>query len=96
MNVRQIPPYLTNEVPNSSGATANPGVQEKAVVGNTGASDRVQLSQDYQDLANAQKTVTGGNEVRTEKVQQIKSQVESGNYQVKPAEIADKMLDEII
>jgi len=96
MNVRQIPPYLTNEVQNSNGATVNPGAQEKAAVVNSGSSDRVQISQDYLDLADAQKKVTGDNEVRTDRVQQIKSQLESGNYQVKPGEIANKMLDEVI
>jgi negative regulator of flagellin synthesis FlgM len=96
MNVRKIPPYLANEVQNSNSAAAKPGAQEKAVAGNSTSSDRVQLSKDYQDLANAQKTVMGANEVRTEKVQQIKNQLESGNYQVKPGEIAKKMLDEVI
>ena len=49
-----------------------------------------------QDLAQAQKAVAGTDEVRTEKVQQIKSQLASGNYQINPGAIAGKMLDEII
>jgi negative regulator of flagellin synthesis FlgM len=96
MNIKQIPPYLTNEVQNSSSATTNSGAQGKAVTGTTGSSDRVQLSQNYQDLASAQKTVTGSNEIRTDKVQQIKDQLQSGTYQVDPDDIANKMLDEII
>ncbi|MFZ0929390.1 MAG: flagellar biosynthesis anti-sigma factor FlgM [Syntrophobacteraceae bacterium] len=95
MNIKTIPPYLTNTVQNSTSA-GKPGAQEKAAVGNGVSSDRVQLSKDYQDLAQAQKTITGTSEVRTEKVQQIKSQLESGNYQIKPNEIAGKMLDEVI
>jgi len=60
------------------------------------SSDRVQLSKDYQDLAQAQKSVAGTDEVRTAMVQQIKSQLESGSYQVSPGAIAGKMLDEVI
>ena len=95
MDISKIPPYLTNAVQNSTSA-GKPGAQEKAAVGNGVSSDRVQLSKDYQDLAQAQKTITGTSEVRTEKVQQIKDQLESGNYQIKPNEIAGKMLDEVI
>lgn len=95
MNVRKIPPYLTGAMQNS-GATGKPAGQEKAAAGNAVASDRVQLSKDYQGLANAQKAITGTESIRTEKVQQIKLQLDSGNYQVKPYEIAGKMLDEVI
>jgi flagellar biosynthesis anti-sigma factor FlgM len=96
MNIRKIPPYLTNAVQSSRGAAGKPGAQEKAAVGNGVSSDRLQLSEDYKDLANAQKAITGTDEVRTEMVQRIKDQLESGNYRVKPGEIAGKMLDEII
>jgi negative regulator of flagellin synthesis FlgM len=91
----KITPYTTDAVQNS-GAAQNSGSQEKAVAGNSGSPDRVQLSQDYQDLANAQKAIGNTSEVRTEKVAQIKNQLESGNYQVRPGEIAGKMLDEVI
>ena len=96
MSIRKIGPYLTNAVQSSSTATGKSGAQEKAAGGTGMASDRVQLSKDYQELVNTQKALVGTDEVRTEKVQQIKNQLESGNYQVKPGEIAGKMLDEII
>jgi flagellar biosynthesis anti-sigma factor FlgM len=97
MNIRKIPPYLTNAVQNSgTTTTGKAGAQDNATVGNVVSSDQVQLSKDYQDLAQAQKAVAGTDEVRTEKVQQIKSQLESGNYQIKPGAIAGGMLDEII
>ena len=94
MNIRKIPSYLTDAVQNSNGA-AKSGSQEKAAA-NSAPSDRVQLSKDYHDLANAQKAIVGTNEVRTDKVQQIKNQLANGSYQIKPNEIAGKMLDEII
>lgn len=96
MNVRKIPPYLTNAVQNSGAAAGKPGAQEKAAVGNGVSSDRVQLSKDYLDLANAQKSIMGTDEVRTDKVQQVKNLLESGKYRINPGEIAGKMLDEII
>jgi flagellar biosynthesis anti-sigma factor FlgM len=95
MNIRTIPPYLTNTVQNS-GTPGKTGTQDNATVVNGASSDQVQLSQDYQDLAQAQKSIAGADQVRTEKVQQIKSQLESGNYQIKPGAIAGSMLDEII
>ena len=95
MNIKTIPPYLTNAVQNSTSA-GKPGAQEKATAVNGVSSDRVQLSKDYQDLAQAQKSLTGTGEVRTAMVQQIKNQLENGSYQVNPGAIAGKMLDEII
>jgi negative regulator of flagellin synthesis FlgM len=95
MNIRTIPPYLTNAVQNSSTA-GKTGAQDSATVVNGVSSDQVQLSQDYQDLAQAQKSIAGTDAVRTDKVQQIKNQLESGSYQINPGAIAGKMIDEII
>jgi flagellar biosynthesis anti-sigma factor FlgM len=96
MNIKTIPPYLTNAVQSSTAATGKPGTEEKTAVGNAASSDRVQLSQDYQDMAQAQKAIAGSSDIRTEKVQQIQNQLNSGTYQIKPDEIAGKMLDEIV
>jgi len=87
---------MTDAVQNSTAATAKPGVQEKAAAAGAVSSDRLELSKNYQDLAQAQKSIAGTDQVRTEKVQQIKNQLDSGNYQIKPDAIAGKMLDEII
>jgi negative regulator of flagellin synthesis FlgM len=95
MDITKITSYLTNEVQNSNGGAAKSGAQEKAAENNI-ASDRVQLSKDYQDLASTQKSIAGSNDIRAEKVQQIKSQLENGSYQVQPGEVAKKMLDEVI
>lgn len=96
MNIKTVQPYLTNAVQSSTATTGKPGTEEKTAVGNTASSDRVQLSQDYQDMAQAQKANTGSQEIRTDKVQQIVNQLNSGTYQIKPDEIAGKMLDETI
>ncbi len=96
MNIKTIPPYLTDAVQSTTATTAKPATEEKASVANGATSDRVQLSKDYQDMAQAQKAASGPEEVRTEKVQQIVNQLNSGTYQIKPDEIAGKMLDEIV
>ena len=95
MNIRKISPYLTDAVQNSNSAAGKPNAQKTSGVSGV-SSDRVQLSKDYQDLAQAQKTISGTGEIRTEKVQKIKDQLASGTYQVKPGAIADRMIDEII
>ncbi len=95
MNVSNVPPYVTDAVQNSNAAQKQ-GSQEKTAVGNNGSSDRVQLSKDYQELASAQKAIVGPPEIRAEKVEQIKNQLQNGTYQVRPAETAGKMVDEII
>ena len=96
MNIRKVPPYMTNAVQNAGAATAKPGAQDKAAAATGVSSDRVELSKDYQDLAQAQKSIAGTDQIRTDKVQQIKNQLENGSYNIKPVEIAGKMLDEII
>jgi negative regulator of flagellin synthesis FlgM len=96
MNVRNVPPYVTDAVQNSGAATAKPGTQEKVGAATGVSSDRVELSKNYQDLAQAQKSIARSDEVRADKVQQIKNQLQSGTYEIKPGAIAGKMLDEVI
>jgi len=96
MKIKTIQPYLTDAVQSTTATAGKPGTEEKAAVGNGASSDRVQLSKDYQDMAQAQKAITGSGEIRTEKVQQIVNQLKSGTYEIKPNEIAGKMLDEIV
>jgi negative regulator of flagellin synthesis FlgM len=96
MNIKTIPPYLTNAVQSTTTTTGKSGTEEKTGVGSAASSDRVQLSQDYQDMAQAQKAIMGSDEIRTDKVQQIVNQLNSGTYQIKPDEIAGKMLNEIV
>ncbi len=95
MNIKTIPPYLTGAVQNTA-AAGQSGAEEKTAVVNGVSTDRVQLSKDYQDMAQAQASISGSGGIRTDKVQEIKNQVESGSYEIKPGAIADKMLNEVI
>ncbi len=96
MTIMKIPPYVTNTVGSSAAAGTKSGSTEKTAAAGGGSSDRVQLSQNYVDLANAQKSISGTDEIRTDKVEQVKNQLESGNYQVDSEAIATKMMGEIM
>ncbi len=96
MKIKTIQPYLADAVQSTTATAGKPSTEEKAAVGNGASSDRVQLSKDYQDMAQAQKAISGSGEIRTEKVQQIVNQLNSGTYKINPDEIAGKMLDEIV
>lgn len=95
MNIRKVSPYLTNAVQNS-GSTGQTGADDKAAGGNGVSTDRVQLSQNYLDLAQAQKNISGSGDIRTDKVQDVKNQIDSGSYTIDPTGIAQKMVDEIV
>jgi negative regulator of flagellin synthesis FlgM len=95
MNIRKISSYVTGAIENSK-PVGQSGAEDKAAAGNGVSTDRVQLSQNYQDLAQAQKAISGAGEIRADKVQEIKSKLDTGSYQIKPDAIAQKMIDEVI
>ncbi|MDR3569937.1 MAG: flagellar biosynthesis anti-sigma factor FlgM [Syntrophobacteraceae bacterium] len=93
----KIPPYVASAVGSSSAVDPKSGATEKAATGSgANSSDRVQLSQNYQSLANVQKSLSGSDAIRTDKVQQIQSQLASGTYQVDSGAIAEKMMGEVM
>ncbi len=94
--IDKIPPYATDAVQNSARTHVKPGGEEKAANSNGISSDRVQLSQDYLEMAQAQKAMTSSEDIRTEKIEQVRNQIESGNYVIQPYAIAGRMLDEFI
>lgn len=96
MNIMKIPPYQTNAAGSSAPADGKSSAQGKATAATGAASDQLQLSQNYVDLANAQKSISGTDEIRTDKVQQIQNQLASGSYQIDAGAIAGKMIDEIM
>jgi flagellar biosynthesis anti-sigma factor FlgM len=55
--------------------------------------DRVVLSNDYRELAQAAKTKTS-DDVRWDKIDHIRSQLSDGTYQIDPEAIAKKMLND--
>ncbi|MGC9195217.1 MAG: flagellar biosynthesis anti-sigma factor FlgM [Syntrophobacteraceae bacterium] len=96
MSAMKIPPYTTNGIESSGAAAGNSGTSDKTASVDSSTSDRVQLSQNYTNLASVQKSIMGTDNVRTDKVQQIQSQLAGGTYRVDAGEIAGKMLNEIL
>ena len=57
-------------------------------------SDRVEISDQSRLATKAQGVVKATPEVRTERVEALKAQVESGEYEVDPDKVAEKIVDE--
>ena len=74
-------------------------VQEDAspkVGGSAAPEEKVNLSTKARDIQQAKNAVTSLPDVRQEKVQEIKTQVDKGTYNVNAGKIADKMVNESI
>ena len=98
MEVKNIANYLANAVEGAKAPAPRPNGEEKTGSGKEtgGLSDRVVLSRDYQELAQAQKVEMARDDIRTEKVDQIRGLIAKGAYVADPEKIAGRMLDEII
>jgi negative regulator of flagellin synthesis FlgM len=61
----------------------------------TEGSDRVAFSRGYQEIDKIKKVVMEMADIRTERVDHIRSMIQNGTYEVDPRQVADKMLDEV-
>lgn len=59
----------------------------------TGKSDQLEISQTGKDYQTVKQAVAGAEEVRMDKVEEIKKRLASGTYDVSMSEVADKLLD---
>lgn len=59
----------------------------------SGKSDQLEISQTGKDYQTVKQAVAGTNEVRMDKVEEIKQRLASGTYDVSMNEVADKLLD---
>lgn len=66
------------------------------VDGSAAPEEKVNLSTKARDIQQAKNAVTSLPDVRQEKVQEIKTQVDKGTYNVDAGKIADKMVNESI
>jgi negative regulator of flagellin synthesis FlgM len=57
-------------------------------------SDKVELSSKALDLKKIQMKTMSFPDVRPEKVEQIKTQLDSGTYNISPAKIAERLIEE--
>jgi flagellar biosynthesis anti-sigma factor FlgM len=97
-NTNKISSYTTNIVQGPTATTLKPNREDKAgmVKDQEATADRVELSKGYQDLVQMKKVMASRNEVRTDKIEQIRGQLANGTYKINPEETAGKMLDEMI
>lgn len=58
----------------------------------SGAKDEVSFSSIAKDLAVAKKSVDATPDVRMEKVNDIKAQIQAGQYNISASQVADKLL----
>lgn len=59
-------------------------------------SDRVELSAGSMDVQKIQEVLQQTPDVRTEQVEALKARVDSGEYQVEPQQVADRMLADLL
>ena len=64
--------------------------------GESRVADKVDLSGEAREIAEIMGAVKALPEVRTEKVAEIKGLIDSGKYNVEPAKVARRMIDEIV
>ncbi|MBQ1688951.1 MAG: flagellar biosynthesis anti-sigma factor FlgM [Lachnospiraceae bacterium] len=57
--------------------------------------DKVEISQAGKDIAVAKKAVVEASDVREDKIQKIKEQINAGTYAVSAEDVAEKMLGSI-
>jgi negative regulator of flagellin synthesis FlgM len=57
------------------------------------ASDQLEISRTAKDYQIAKQAVSGTQNIRNDKVNDIKNRIESGNYNISMEEVADKMVE---
>lgn len=62
----------------------------------TGGKDQVQFSSFAKELSVAKQAVNNTPEVRMEKVNDIKAQIQAGQYNISASQVADKLLKQSI
>jgi negative regulator of flagellin synthesis FlgM len=95
MDIKRVLPYAAGNVQDPGGQASKVAGDDKGAAAGGQTSDRVELSRDYKELIQAKKTMMANDEVRTEKIERVRDQLESGTYQIDAEAIAAKMLDEI-
>ncbi len=87
------PPERVNEVTPTSGAEDRDKVSSAKQAPAT--QDRVQFSSESREVDLANRVSMQQEDVRTEKVEELRQSVESGTYNVQPEDLAEKMMGEI-
>lgn len=78
----------------TSGSQADE-ISSQAAPASASQTDRSHLSESDASVGKLETAALNSPEVRTEKVQALRSQLQAGNYQVSPAQLAGSILDQL-
>ncbi len=68
-------------------------VQKTMKAAGTKAADQLEISRTAKDYQVAKQAIASTQDIRTDKINDIKSRMESGTYNISMEEVADKILD---
>lgn len=90
MEIGKVDKYYKTQVSNKkSNAKASKGENAKS-------RDSVEFSTELHSINLLKKKMESTTDVRTEKVDEVKEQIDSGEYRVDPEKVAEKIIDEMI
>jgi negative regulator of flagellin synthesis FlgM len=100
MEINGTNPSIMNPGPQRVDSSQEPQRSSKTVEGQSPDSDRLELSVRSREMTHFQDLIRSTPDVRESRVQEVRSQIESGTYNVKAEKIAEKivggnLLDEI-
>jgi negative regulator of flagellin synthesis FlgM len=79
----------------ASGSHAEKTASAHAAPASARPTDRTRLSESDTSVGKLEGAALNSPEVRTEKVQALRSQLQSGTYQVSPAQVAGSILEQL-
>jgi negative regulator of flagellin synthesis FlgM len=89
------PPQLQDLNQNVQKVVKQEAMEAPQKAAKTSASDRVDISSKAREIAEIMSVLSQMPDIRAEKVAEIKKAIESGNYDINPAKIAESILNEI-
>ena len=99
MNIQgKIPPESGNiqHLARKGQKGVNEQIQAKSISQGGGGADKVTISDKAKELEGMKQDIARLPDIRTEKVEAVRQQIEAGTYEVDPVKIAGRMIDEII
>ncbi|SMC19418.1 anti-sigma-28 factor, FlgM family [Desulfacinum hydrothermale DSM 13146] len=99
MDIKRVSAYVGQSNQQVEGSTLR--TPEKDAATNTSnaeqlqVQDRVELSKEALEMAKTKKVMMEREEIRTERVDQLRQMLQNGSYTVQADKVAAKMLDEI-
>jgi flagellar biosynthesis anti-sigma factor FlgM len=100
MDIKKIAAYSDQKPARLQEAELRPTEQTKTITSKTTSptegSDRVAISRGYQEIDKIKKAVTEMSDIRPELVDHYQKMIQSGVYEVKPAQVAEKILEDML